>query len=70
MTIDDIRITAFALDELPLAERTGVEAELNHSVECRREAGAVLRFADLLRAEFATEPSPGLSHERKTGHRI
>src|SRR5438445_4420146 len=62
ITLDDPRLTAYALDELDGAERETIEAELENYDECQREVEEITRTAALLSAELAAEPLPQLTY--------
>src|SRR5262245_48660278 len=62
---DDPRLTAYALGELPESERAAIEAELQHSPECRKAVEEIQQTAKLLSQDLATEPCPELLPTQK-----
>ena len=60
LTPDDPKLTAYALGELPAAERA-VEAELKQSPECRRAGDEIRAMSGMLEQELAAEACPALS---------
>jgi len=58
---DDPRLTAYALDEMPLAERAEFEQLLASSSEARAALDEVQETIGLLRSGLATEPVPSLT---------
>jgi exosortase/archaeosortase family protein len=64
ITIDDPRLTAYALDELDEAGRSVIEGEIKNFDECRREVEEIARAAALIRGELASEPMPAWSPAR------
>lgn len=65
ISLDDPRLTAYAMDELDAAGRKAIETELEISVECRREVEEIGRTALLLKVELASEPLPELSYAQQ-----
>ena len=61
LTPDDPKLTAYALGELPAAERAAVEAELKQSPDCRRAVGEIRAMSGMLEQELAEEACPALS---------
>jgi hypothetical protein len=53
---DDPKLTAYALGELPEAERAAIEAALREAPEGQRAVEAIQRGAETLRQELADEP--------------
>jgi exosortase/archaeosortase family protein len=60
ITLDDPRLTAYALDELDGAGRSVIESEMQKFGECRREVEQIARAVALVHAELASEPAPAL----------
>lgn len=58
LTIDDPRLTAYALGELDATERANVERELAQSPELQAEVEAIRRAGEQLSRELASEPCP------------
>ncbi len=54
----EARLTSYALDQLPPAERAAVEAELARSAEARQEVEATRTLAGLLRRAAKEDPVP------------
>ena len=61
LTPEDPRLTAYALGELPEAQRAEVEAELARSPQARRAVEEIRRVGEELRKELSSEPAPSLS---------
>lgn len=61
---DDPRLTAYALDELSVAERAVVESWLDQHPEARADVDAVAELGQLLSAELAADVGPGLDSAR------
>ncbi|MGI8965268.1 MAG: YfbK domain-containing protein, partial [Limisphaerales bacterium] len=62
---DDPKLTAYALGELSETEAREVETELKNSPELRQAVEEIRATADLLKKEFAVEPTIALSEKQK-----
>ncbi|HET6884364.1 MAG TPA: von Willebrand factor type A domain-containing protein, partial [Pirellulales bacterium] len=61
----EARLTAYVLSELSADERAAVEKELADSESVLQEVSDIRRSVEMLTAALATEPSPGLSADRR-----
>jgi len=65
ISIDDPRLTAYALGELPASEATEVATVVAASPELQAEVAAIRAFGASLEAELASEPAPELGDEAR-----
>ena len=63
LSIDDPRLTAYALGELDAGERADIARELAQSPELLAEVAAVRRTGEQLHRELASEPCPAFKPE-------
>ena len=72
LTIDDPRLTAYALGELDAAEHADIARELAQSPELQAEVEAIRRTGEQLNRELASEQSCLRCHDAGTpikGHK-
>ena len=65
MRLDDPRITAFALDELPASERAEIERFLQTERAASDEVARTKEFAGVLRNTLHAEPAEGLTSRHR-----
>ncbi len=63
--IDDPRLTAYALGELPATEAKEFEMELQKDKEAQAEVEAIQKQAGVLKKELSSESEPRLSYEQR-----
>ena len=63
LTIDDPKLTAYALGELDAAERADIAREVAQSPELQAEVEAIRRTGEQLNRELASEPCPEFKPE-------
>ena len=69
LTIDDPKLTAYALGELDAAECADIERVLAQSPELQAEVEAIRRTGEQLNRELASEPCPEFKLEESAKHR-